>query len=60
MLNRPSDDCSLCGRIIKAGSTHGLVWKPSAGAYETKFSVRHYAGDVLYTVKDAVKKNKVE
>ncbi|XP_059168016.1 unconventional myosin-XIX-like isoform X3 [Physella acuta] len=58
VLNRPSDDCSLCGRIIKAGSSHGVVWKPGAGTYETKFLVRHYAGDVLYTVQDAVKKNK--
>ncbi|CAL1545034.1 unnamed protein product [Lymnaea stagnalis] len=57
-LNRKSDDSCLCGRIVDACKTSGIVRKPHAGTYETKFYVRHYAGDVLYTVQDAVTKNK--
>lgn len=58
-LSRKSHDSSLCSRIAAACSAHGVVRKPHAGAYETMFYVRHYAGDVLYSVSGAVTKNKV-
>ncbi|KAH9524184.1 Unconventional myosin-XIX [Bulinus truncatus] len=41
----------LCG-------AKGIVRKYGASTYETKFIVRHHAGDVVYTVEDAIKKNK--
>ncbi|XP_055862879.1 unconventional myosin-XIX-like isoform X2 [Biomphalaria glabrata] len=57
-LNRASDDSILCGRIITGCGAKGVVRKHGAGTFETKFIVRHYAGDVVYSVEKAVKKNK--
>ncbi|KAK3762270.1 hypothetical protein RRG08_005535 [Elysia crispata] len=57
-LNRRSVDHQVCNRIIEACSNSQLVRKPHFGTYGNQFLITHFAGDVLYTVKDAVTKNK--
>ncbi|GFR81686.1 unconventional myosin-XIX [Elysia marginata] len=57
-LNRRSVDHQLCNRIIEACNNSRLIHKPHHGTYGSQFIVSHFAGDVLYTVKDAVIKNK--
>ncbi|KAK3587120.1 hypothetical protein CHS0354_006760 [Potamilus streckersoni] len=57
-LNRKSDSERLGERILSLATTHKCLTKCRQNISEQSFTVRHYAGDVTYSVDGLVTKNK--